>query len=272
MKVVAAINGSLVSQSCAFLALQYAKKQGIDLVLLHVKNHKDNIEDVNKSIQSIKDSASELDVNTSDVLLKGHHGVAISAYFETIHVDTFFCSTRMKNSFITNSFSEHMLKLKLNTNVAVLRIVNTHQFKELHSILLPIKETKLSVHKFTFLATLASAYQSDAHIYSITTKSKQELSKFTLSSFRERLAQINFELRHYINLSRLMPFTLNIKHDFSTNENNSILKYVAEHDSQLIIIGAKRFTFFSLFKGEKPIEQLMRETSTNLLAFYPKED
>ena len=272
MKVIAAINGSLVSESSAFLALNYAKNQGIDLILLHVKNHKDDISEVQNSASRIKAAADDLQLNCETVILKGHIKEAIKEYLEPLHIDSFFCSTRMHKNFITNSFSEAILKMKLNTNIAVIRIVHSHQFKELSSILLPIKETKLSVYKFTFVSTLASTYKSNVHILSISTTSKNHLAKQTLSTLRERSAHINFQLRHYLNLARLMPFKLNIKHDFSTNESNSILKYMAAHDSQLVIIGAKRLSFFSLFKGEKPIERLMRETSTNLIAFYPKED
>jgi len=271
MKVIAAINGSLVSESCAFLALNYAKKQGIDMVLLHVKNHKDHLEDVQQSSQRLSDEATKMDLNCETVILKGHSRDAIPAYCNTIHIDTFFCSTRIQNRFMTDSFSEHLLKLNLNTNIAVVRIVHYQHFKTINSILLPIKETKLSVYKFTFLASLASAYESDSHIYSVSIQSKNDLARSTFSELRERSAHINFELRHYVNLSRLMPFRLNIRHDFSTDETNSILKYMADHDSQLVIIGAKRLSFFSRFRGEPPIERLMRETSTNLIAFYPKE-
>lgn len=272
MKVIAAINGSLVSESCAFLALNYAKKQGIDLVLLHVKNHKDSLDDVKSSALRLKEASMKMDLPCETVILRGHSKDAIPAYCDTIHIDTFFCSTRVQNRFMTDSFSEHLLQLHLNTNIAVVRIVHYHHFKSVSSILLPIKETKLSVYKFTFLASLASAYKSDTHIYSVSIQSKNLLAKATLSELRERSAHINFELRHYVNLSRLMPFKLNIKHDFSTDETNSILKYMAAHESQLVIIGGKRLSFFSRLKGEQPIERLMRETSTNLIAFYPKEN
>lgn len=272
MKVIAAINGSLVSESCAFLALQYAKYQNIDLVLLHVKNQKDTLQEVEKSALVLSDAAAKMDVNCETVILTGYLKDAIPAYCNTLHIDTLFCSTRVKNRFITNAFSEHILRLNLNTNIAVVRIVHYQHFKKINSIVLPIKETKLSVYKFTFLASLASAYESDTHIYSVTTQSKNLLDTWTLGELREKSAHINFELRHYVTLSRLMPFNLNIRHDFSTNETNSILKYMATHDSQLVIIGGRRLSFFSRFRGEQPIEKLMRETSSNLIAFYPKED
>ncbi len=271
MKVIAAINGSLIAEHTAFLALTYAKEQAIDLVLLHVKNHKDSLDAVKKSAEEIEQRSLTEGVACELVILSGHPSNAIKTYLSTIHTDTFFCTTRSKGSFLVNSFSEKLLKLKLDTDIAIVRIVKLHSFKTLDSILLPIRQSKLSVKKFAFLATLASAYQSNAQIYSLTMASRNALSKFDISTLRDRFGLINFELRHYVNLSRLMPFDLHIKHEFSHNEIDSIVSHIAKSDCQLVVIGAKRLSFMSLFKGEKPMEALFRQTSENLIAYYPKE-
>jgi nucleotide-binding universal stress UspA family protein len=272
MKVVAAINGSLVAEGSAFLALYYAKELGFDLLLLHVKNPKDALSDVKKSAAEIEKVAQNEGVACETIFLKGHQRDAIPACLEPLHVDTFFCSTRMHKRFITDSFSEHLLKMKLNTNIAVVRIVHMHNFKEVNALLLPIKESKLSVEKFTFVSTLATAYKSDVEIFSISLTTKNKLAKFDMAALREQFSRINFALRHYMDLSRLMPFTLKVKHEFASSETESILKHMASSEAQLVIVGAKRLSFFSFLRSEKPIERLVRETSRNLIAYYPKED
>ena len=272
MKIVAAINGSLVAEGSALLALYYAKEQGLDLHLLHVKNHKDALDKVEKSIFEIKKVAQQEGVMCDAVFLKGHHRDLIPDYLKNLHVDTLFCSTRMRKRFMTDSFSEHLLKMHLNTNIAVVRIVHMHSFKDINAILLPIKTSKLSVKKFAFVSTLASFYKSDVEVFSISLTSKSKLAKFDITALRSQFSHIDFELRHYKDLSRLMPFKLKVKHEFAVSETEAILKHMAASDAQLVIIGAKRFSFFSFLTPEKPIERLMRETSRNLIAYYPKED
>ena len=159
MKVIAAINGSLNAEQTAILALTYAKEQEIDLQLLYVKNHKDSLEQVKKSAQTIESYALKENVSCELVILKGHPTKAIRDHFKVLNVDTFFCSTRMKASFIkgslfTNTFCELLLKMGLNTDIAIVRIVKLHSFKTIENILLPIKQSKLSVKKFSFLSTV----------------------------------------------------------------------------------------------------------------------
>lgn len=272
MKVVAAINGSLVAEGSAFLALQYAKQQSLDLLLLHVKNEKDSLESVDSSFKEITHAAIKEGVACETMLLEGKPYEVIPHYLQSLHIDTFFCSTRIRQSYFTNSFSERLLKMHLDTDVAVVRIVHMNNFKELDGIMLPIKDAKLSVRKFTFVSTLATAYESDVEIFSLSMTTKNRLAKFDMSLLRERFARINFDLRHYKNLSQLMPFKLKIKHEFSSNETQSMLHHIAVSDCQLVIVGAKRFSFFSFLRSEKPIETLLKQSSKNMIAYYPKED
>ncbi len=272
MKVVAAINGSLVSEGSAFLALQYAKEQSLDLLLLHIKNDKDSLESVYSSSKEIKHAAIKEGVECDIVILEGSPRDVVPEYLNNLHVDAFFCSTRVRQRFFTNSFSERLIKMNLNTDIAVVRIVHMHNFKEVDGIVLPIKDAKLSVKKFTFVSTLALAFKSDVEILSLSMTTKNRLAKFDMRKLRERFAHINFELRHYKDLSKLIPFTLRIKHEFSDNETQSILHHIAHSECQLVVVGAKRFSFFSFFRGEKPIETLLRQTSKNMIAYYPKED
>ncbi len=272
MKVIAAINGSIAAESMVFYALKYAQVQNLTLVLLHIKNKKDDLDDVETSIKRISTFAESQDVKIETLLLEGSPKKEIKKLLSSIYVDTIFCSTRKRKSFIANSFSELLIKMKLYVDIAVVRIVDINNVIDISNMTLSIKEDKLSVKKFTFFATLASAYKADGEIYSVSTMSRQELSRVNMNKARERLGIINYNLKHYIKLAGLMALNIYIKHDFTNDETNNILTHIAKSNSKLIVIGAKRLSTTSFLKREMPIEKLMREASVNTIAYYSSED
>lgn len=272
MKVIAAINGTITAESMAFYALKYAQVQNQVLVLLHVENKKDDLADVELSMERISTLAISQKVQIERVILNGSLRKELKTYLSTIYTDVIFCSTRKHKNFIVDSFSEALTKMNLNVDIAIVRIVNMNSIMDLNYMILSIKEDKLSVKKFTFFATLASSYKADTEIYSVSGISKWQLSKIDIHEVRDRLSTINHNLRHYIKLSHYMPFTLHIKHNFTQNEANSILSHIAKSNAELVVIGAKRLSVSSFFSKEIPIEQLMREATVNTIAYYPKED
>ena len=162
--------------------------------------------------------------------------------------------------------------MNLDVDIAIVRIVKMSNIMDLNSMLLSIKEDKLSVKKFTFFSTIASAYKADGEIYSVTSMSRWKLSKVDMHEARQKLGIINHNLRHYIKLSNFMPFSMHIKHDFTNNGVESLLTRIVKSNTQLVVIGAKRLSVKSFFKKEIPIEKLMREASVNVIAYYPSED
>ena len=90
MKVIAAINGTIISENSALYALHYAKELEFTLVLLHVKNRKDSIEDVHKSFLRIEKAAQSINVEIEKVILEGSIGKSIKSYISETHVDTLF--------------------------------------------------------------------------------------------------------------------------------------------------------------------------------------
>lgn len=271
MKVVASLNGSITSESMAFYALKYAEAQNFTLLLLHVENKKDDIVNVKASIKRISTIAGPENIKIETMILKESSKSEIKKFLTDINVDTIFCSTRKHTRFIKDSFSELIINMDLDADIAVVRIVNINSVLEPCNIFLSIKEDRLSVKKFSFFSTLASAYKAKSEIYSVTKISKFRLAKTDIHQTREKLASINYNLRHYRKLSNFMPYDLHIKHDFTSNETQNILSQVAKSDVQLLIVGAKRLSMTSFFSKEIPIERLMRDASVNTIAYYTKE-
>jgi hypothetical protein len=271
MKVIASLNGSITSESTALYALKYAQAQNFTLVLFHIKNQKDDLENVTSSINRISTLAASENIQTETVILEEFDKSTIKEFLITNNTDTIFCSTRKHTKFIKDSFSELLIQMNLNIDIAVVRIVHINNIMDPGNIFLSIKEDRLSAKKFTFFSILASAYEAKGEIYSVTKISKFRLAKIDIHEIRKQLSAINDNLRHYIKLSNFMPFELYIKHDFSPDETQSILSEVAKSDVQLLIVGAKRLSVSSFFSKELPIERLMREASVNTIAYYTKE-
>jgi hypothetical protein len=272
MKVIAAINGTMIAENMAVYAIKYAEVQNFSLVLLHVENEKDDISDVEASVKRISMLANSNNVQTQYIQLDAKHKKEVKTFLSTINADTIFCSTRKKKRFIRGSFSEDLSKMNLDADIAIVRIVKMSHMNHINTMMLSIKKDKLSVKKFAFFAALASAYKAEGEIYSVSGVSNLQFSRVDIGKIKEKLGTINFNLRHYIKLAQMMSFNLRIKHDFTHNESQSILSHVIKSDTRLLVVGANRLSVKSLFNTEMPIESLMRESSVNIIAFYTKED
>lgn len=271
MKVLVAINGSVISESMVLYALRYAKQLGYALELFHFRNAKDDLKSVEKTFAHIQTLAEAQDLEFQTLLFDSSLQ-ELQAYVEKENVDIIFCSTRREETLFENSFSQELVKLDLDVDLAIVRIVKLVDISALSSIMLSIRKERLSVRKFTFFATLASAYEVQGQIYSVTPLSKSKFARLDMHKTRQKLHAINHQLRHYLKLSSFMPFELIIKHDFSDDEVQSILYNIVKSESDLIVVGAKRLLKAPLFFGQRPLEKLMQETSVNVIAFYTKED
>lgn len=159
MKVVAALNGSITSESMAFYALKYAQVQNCTLTLFHVQNPKDDLND-KASIDRISILAGSEHVQLETVILDKFSKESIQHFLKTNNIDTIFCSTRKHKKFIKDSFSEMLVNMNLTIDIAVARIVHINNILESGNIFLSIKEDRLSAKKFSFFSSLVSAYKT----------------------------------------------------------------------------------------------------------------
>lgn len=272
MQVLAGINGTIAAESAAIYAMEYAKSQGYTLVLFHMPNAKDAHEDVASSMNRLETLASAQEVALEQIFFASGSLRELREYLTHNHVDIVFCATRKARSFINHSFGKKLLSLQTGLDVAVVRVVRVTEVRDVATMILSIKEDRLGVKKFTFFSMLASAFEADAQIYSISNVSKRKLASLSLGNVKEKLFQINHSLRHYLKLSAFMPYNLVIKHDFSEDEVESILYNIATTRTDLVVIGAKRLQWRWCFFKEAPLERLMRETSANLIALYTQEN
>ncbi|HCC55563.1 MAG TPA: hypothetical protein DEQ20_11715 [Desulfobulbaceae bacterium] len=273
MKVIAAINGLVSSDVAALYALRYAALFDYTLCLLHVENHTDRKEEVEMSMATAEEAASHYGVKTERVFLIGKPDKAIVEYLALHRTDTIFCSTRVrtKKRFFQNSLSEKLSRLSLPANLAIVRVAHVNAVFATDSILLPIREDRLSAQKFAFFGSIAKAFAAATEIYSIHLTDRRRLAAIDTHTAKIHFQKINTRLSHYVNTMKLLDIPLTIKHALTGEEVDQILHHLARHDFQLMIIGGRMLSSFSGFFREKPIERLFWHTPVNTIAFYARD-
>jgi nucleotide-binding universal stress UspA family protein len=272
MKVVAAVNGRITSEIAAFYALRYASLHGFPLILLHVQNPKDCLDDVEQSMVVIEEAAWRDNVTTERILLTGNPLTTIRRYLSENRIDTLFCSTSRHRNFFQRSLREQLICQPLPADLAVVQVVRLDAAHTVRNIVLAIEEDRLSVKKFAHLASFAKAYGAATEVYSVTRVDSKKLVELDIHLTRTLLRKINDRLSHYVKLARFMDITFRIKHAVARNEIDQVLHHLSHHDFQLMIVGGRRQSGLSRLFRSKPIDRLLRTTPINTIAFYGRDD
>ena len=270
MNVIAAINGQVTSEVAALYGLHFARLHGLPLVLLHVENPDDSIESVEKSMTNIEEVAGGYEMATERVMLQGPPAEAVKHYLFENRAETLFCSTRYRErkKFFNLSFSEKLKGMSLPVDLAEVRVVHVHSTLSTERIVLPIKEDRMSVEKFTFFASMAKAYNASGEIYSVTVTSRKKRARLDLGDTNRMLQKVDDRLSHYEQLAKLMDIPLRLKHSIAVNEIDQVLHHLSHNDFHLMIVGGERLSAYPTFTRPKPIERLQRCTPVNTIAFY----
>lgn len=272
MKVIAAVNGLITSEVAAFYALRYAAVHGFPLVLLHVKNSKDSLDDVERSMDVIEEAAEIDNVVTERVVLGGDPIKAIRSFVDANRVDILFCSTSKRCRFFEKSLREQLVRSPLSADLAVVQVVRLDTHYLVRNMVLAIQEDRLSVKKFALFASFAKAYKAATEVYSVTLVDAKKLTELDIPLTRSMLRKINDRLSHYVKLACFMDIPLRIKHAVARNEIDQVLHHLSHHDFQLLFVGGRRLTILSRLFRAKPIERLFHEASINTIAFYGRDN
>jgi hypothetical protein len=272
MNVIAAVNGQITSEVAALYGLHFARIHDWPLVLLHVANPKDTIAAVEKSMANIEKTAAVYDMSCERVMLEGEPVDAVKQYLIRDRSEILFCSTRYRQhkKFFHLSFSEKLAAMTLPADLAEVRVVHVHSTLSTERIVLPIKEDRMSVEKFTFFASMARAYNASGEIYSVMVTSRKKRASIDLGDAKRTLQKIDDRLSHYEELAKFMEIPLRIKHAISLNEIDQVLHHLAHNDFHLMIVGGERLSAYSTFTRSKPLQRLQRSTPVNTIAYYPR--
>jgi len=266
MRIVALINGSLISENSAIYAIYYAKELQLNVELLHLENIKDNIDDVNRSFANLEKIAQELGVEITLILLQNDMD-KLRQYVEIHDIDTIFSSSKKNKSIWEKSFSKTLVNMNLKVDLAIVRILKIGRTASVDSIVLPIRGSRLSVKKFSFFATMVKAYNAKSEIYSLDRVSQLHASDIDAPIRKTRLKEIMVNLRHYTRLSKLSNFKFNIKHDYAFKNDEKVLTHIARLHYDLAIIGTHHK--YPFIFSQHPIDILFEKTIINTIYFLP---
>lgn len=263
MKVISLVNGSLTSHTTAIYALYYAKQLDVNLDFIYIKD-KEDIKDVENSIQDIQDLASSFEIENNFLTFDDIE--QLKDYIETKDVDMLFCSTRENRSIYDKSFVAKIISKNIKVDMCIAKIVKVGRAYNIDKMVMPVRDSKLSVKKFTVFSTFSLSYNSKSEIYSIDKISKIDFSKKTVEMIKQRLKEVVFNFRHYIRLGKMMKFKFSIKHDYSFDKDKRIEEHISKHSYDLMIMGGHHNK--SLFTTH-PIDILFDKPLINTIYFIP---
>jgi len=268
MRVVSLINGSLLSEKAALYAVYYAKQLKLNLTFIHIESN-DSMKKVIQSVENLELQAQKQGVKTEFITLKSLS--KLKKFVENKGIDIIFCSTRQNHSILDKSFVKKLISEKIKADLAIIKIVQIAKVENINSILLPIRETRLSVKKFALMEVFAKVYNAKVEIYSLDKISAKKLSNITSKDIKQKLQEVLFKLRHYIKMFHINNISFAIKHDFSLSQGDRVKEHIAKHNYDLAIIGAHKDDN-SIFNKKHPIDILFKIPLINTLYFIPHKD
>jgi len=266
MKIISLVNGSLTSHTTALFALHYAKQLAFNFCMVYIKED-ETIEYVKDSIQDIEDLASSLSVINNFFVFENLEELKV--FIELKDTDILFCSTRQNKTIYDKSFLTRILHMQIKIDIAVVKVVKIGRAYNIEKVIMPIRDTKLSVNKFSIFTTFSLAYNAKSEIYSVDKISKIDFSKKTVEIIKQRLQEVIFNLRHYLRLAKMIDFKFAIRHDYAFVEGDKIQEHIANHGYDLIIMGGHHNKSFF---WKHPVDILFEKPLTNTIYFIPYKD
>lgn len=266
MRVISLINGTLISQTSSLYAMQYAKKLHYKLDLVYVT---ENIypQTLHESIAYLQNTANSLELENEFLTFESLSD--FKEYIQIKDVDMLFCSTRHDHSFFDKSFAQKIVKMNMEVDLAIIKVVKLCFDHCVDKIILPIRGSKLSVKKFSLFYTFAMANDAKAEIYSIDQINKRKLSNLSTQDIKDKLKETLFNLRHYFRIAKVTDFKFTLKHDYTLSEGSRVRSHIAQNNYDLAIIGAHHEkSFFT----SHPIDILFEKPTINTLYFVPHNE
>lgn len=266
MKVVTMVNGSLSSHTTALYALYYAKQFNATLSFLYLKEN-NSTQEVEEHIQDIKDLADSFDVVNEFISFDSLF--SLKEFLRKMDITILFCSTKKNSSIYSQSFVKTIENFKVPLDIAVVKVVKVGRAHNIDKIIMPIRDSKLSIHKFTFFTLMSQAYDAKAEIYSIDKISKIHFANEDSASIKQKLQNVIFNLRHYMQLAKSIDFKFSVKHDYAFVEGDRVQEHIAKYEYDLIIMGGHHEKNF--FRSH-PIDILFDKPLTNTIYIIPYKE
>ena len=255
MRIVSLINGSLLSESASQLALSYAHSVQLPFTALFINNGQESAERVAATVEVLKTQAENLQVEFEFVELEGDVIEQLQHYCQLYAVDTLFCATRQNSKL--RSFSEHIIKAKIETNVAVVKIKNVAHSQYAQRILLLSKE-QINPHVYVLWLGLVKAFSAHGRIHFSVGKN------FAKANSKSGLKYQAAPFMQLATLAGIAEGQVHISNAIAKMDVETVHKYLIEHDIDLLMMRN------DIYKTSEQNE-IGDQSSANSIIVYPWE-
>jgi nucleotide-binding universal stress UspA family protein len=273
-RILAAVNEHVNSEIAGRYAMHLARTSGAKLLLcsVHEPDQAERSFDLAKeAARRLQHRARELGIEADSLFEAGDPVRRIGAIVRSESVDLVFAATRrtdIKRRFYAGRTAARRLLLRLPCAVAVVRVVHlgrTHPSE----ILVPLKARIDHIpERAEFTALLAKAFDARIHLFHVT----RPIVKFFHGE--KHLTPLEWEERHSPDIARFMDHLdgYGIAHERRVTPGRagrSIAIEAAWRRRDLIVMGASERSIVEHLLRGAPVEEVLRETTCNLIIFNP---
>jgi nucleotide-binding universal stress UspA family protein len=273
-KVLAAINEHLNSEVSARYALQLARKANARIYFCSIAENGLSgkaFQAAEEAVKRLSLQAQELEVKSDCVLETGDPLEQISKIVTSEGIDIVFAATRhedVKKRFYASTTARR-LSLGLPCSVALVRVVNLGRVRP-KTILVPLKARLDHIaERSYFTALMAGAFDASIYLF----HAAKPMTRFFHGEIH--LTPVEWEARLPADIAQFIEY-LN-RYDVSQEKRlipgiagRTITIEAASKKHDLIIMGASERSLLSSFIRGNPVENVLRETTCDLIILRPR--
>ena len=275
-KVLAAVNEYTNSEVATRYAIAFAKSCRASLSLVFVARPGiglDIFRQAESALQRLFVEAEKNGVDVEGITEKGDPLDKISSIVKKNDIDIVFAATRredVKKRFFVKTFARE-LALKLPCSVAMVRVVRMGKTHPGH-ILVPFRGRMTGLREMAyFTAKLAEGFGASATLFHLPRSMKKFIHGEIHLKPVQREERIPAEVEHFLEYLK----RYGIPHEKRTSHGSVAREITIEaslRKNDLIIMGASERSLLGSLIGENPVEDVLRETTCNLIVFRPGHD
>ena len=275
-KVLAAVNELTNSEVATRYAIAFAKSCRASLSLVFVASPgigPDIFRQAESALQRLFIEAQKHGIDVESITETGNPFDKINGIVKKNGIDIVFAATRrqdMRKRFFAKTFAREFA-LKLPCSVAMVRVVRMGKPHPGH-ILVPFRGRMTGVREMAFFtAKIAEGFGSSVTLFHLPPSMTSFFHGEILLKPLQREEHIPTEVEHF--LEYLTKYS--VPHEKRTSHGSVARAITIEaslRKNDLIIMGASERSLLGSLVGGNPVEDVLRETTCNLIVFRPAHD
>jgi nucleotide-binding universal stress UspA family protein len=272
-KILAAVNDHVNSEIAARYALQLAKQANASICFCSIVEKDIDAKDSHTAEEALKRLsalAQKLGVPYDCIRKTGDPSAQLDKVVVAEGIDLVFAATRhddVEKRFYARTTAKKLL-LGLSCSVALVRVVHLGRIHP-HEILVPLKaHIDHMVERVAFAALMSGAFDAKVHLFHVT----RPMKKFFQGELQ--LTSVEWSDKTPLDISRFIGHIDNhsVEHEkriVPGRTGRAIAIEAAARRRDLIIMGASQRGPLGFLLRENPVEEVLRNTTCNLIIFKP---